>query len=226
MKGQAWIVSAVALAVVAAFFASTASPTVPGERASSDAGGGPAGPGDPGPAIKPSATCGPSEDLTGEERSRNAQFSPWPRVEHAIHVLASPFEGGDTHYLGRGQAAIVGFEWIGGEPGDIEANITENADHDLRIVLDGAPVPGDWKQDYQPAYIAESQCGAAWSWDHDADGPGDGNGNGVGDYEGALMMWRAPLGPLGSGTYALTVELTFDAGATWDSLPGGTIVVR
>ncbi len=183
----------------------------------------------PGPMIKPGLMCGPSRDLTGAERSRDAQFVRWYYLDWVIHVSGGAFEGAGTANVSAGHPILIGFEWAA-DPGqnvsDLDALYRGNPDHGIRAVLNGTPLQGDWKQYYQPAFFARTQCGPDWSWDHDGDGPGDGNGNGVGDFAGPVLFWRAPLGPLGSGTYVLSVEVTMDGGATWGSIPGGTIVVR
>jgi len=182
----------------------------------------------PTPWLKIDPTCGPARGLAGRIIARNAVFAQWLTVEHAIHFLPGAFEGDETHDVSRGQPLVLGFEWEGGNStvDELDAAIIGDLDHDLRVVLDGANVPGDWKQYYQPAFFAKTQCGPAWSWDHDGDGPGDGNGNGVWDFEGSTLFWRAPLGAPPPGTYVLTVDITFDGWATFDTIPGGTIVVR
>ncbi len=178
------------------------------------------------PALPPNTNCGPSPDLTGREKSWNGQFGRWLNVEHVIHPLLN-FEGLETHYVGRHQPILVGFEWGQGDsPESLDENITLNPDHDLRVVIDGTVMAGNWKQYYQPAFVAATQCGPNWSWDHDSDGPGDGNGNGIGDWSGAVLFWRAPLRGLSPGSHVLTVEYTFDGGLSWLSIPGGTIMVR
>ena len=222
----------VAVAIVSAVLAGVLATTLALPRSgapapSSDATGGP-GPAGPGAALRPSAACGPSPDLTGPEKSRDAQFARWYHVDRVIHVLGPPYDGAGTAYVGPGQPLLIGFEWSGGPgqtPDELDASIRGNPAHDVRPVIDGTPVPGDWRQYYQPSFVAETQCGPDWSWDHDGDGPGDGNGNGVGDFEGVVLFWRAPLSPLRSGTHTLTVEVTMDGGGTWDSIPGGTITV-
>lgn len=224
--GVASVLVAIGLAVA---FAASAWPSHAPQavQGRSDAGGpeAPTGADNPEPLIKPGRDCGPSKDLTGRQKSWNAHFMKWEIREDVIHVLPGLFEGRDEHNVTSSQTLLVGFEFVGGTPESLDAAITDNPDHDIRVVLDGTPVAGDWKAGYQPAYVAETQCGAAWSWDHDGDGPGDGNGNGIGDFSGGVLFWRAPLGPLAPGTYVLEVGITDDAGATWFAIPGGTINV-
>lgn len=218
----------VSIGLVAAF-AAAAWPTLAPRAAQGADGGGPEVPtGADGPEtlIQPGRDCGPSKDLTGPEKSMNARFAQWAEKEDVIHVLGGAFEGDDEHNVTSSNKLLIGFEFTSSSPESLDENITENPDNDIRVVLDGTAVAGDWKAGLQPAHIAETECGAAWSWDHDGDGPGDGNGNGVGDFSGAVLFWRVPLGPLADGTYVLEVEITYDAGATWFAIPGGTINVR
>jgi hypothetical protein len=159
----------------------------------------------------------------------NNRFISWQEDDDVIHIFAYNDVGTPGQpmvVIRRGRPILMGFEMAEATVADLHANYLDNPDHDILLSIDGNP-PNSLKAWYQPPFEAATGSGPAWSWDHDGDGPGDGDGDGIGDWNGAVMFFRAQHpGNSEPGIHTFTFSITNDGGVTFDAVETVTVLVE